>query len=114
MLALQQPDGFWQGKPGFSTMDAAYILVRLPSGSRISRGAGAASVERLALALTRYYRENKTEIHQSTHGVLAIVHAFGLLQEAFPDRLPSERPYRFDWDKPSMYRCDVIRRGGKP
>jgi hypothetical protein len=42
--------------------------------------------------------------------VLAIVHTFGLLQEAFPDRFPSERPFRFDWDKPSMYRCDVIRR----
>jgi hypothetical protein len=44
---------------------------------------------------------------------LAIVHTFGLLQEAFPDRFPSERPYRFDWDKPAMYRCDAIRRATK-
>ena len=110
MLALQQPDGFWQAKPGFSTMDAAYILVRLPPVLAYRQEQARRALERLALALNRYYRENETEIDQSTHGVLAIVHTFGLLQEAFPDRFPSERPYRFDWDKPSMYRCDVIRR----
>jgi hypothetical protein len=58
----------------------------------------------------RFYRENEERIHQTTHGVLAVVHTFGLLQEAFPDRFPSRRPYRFDWDQPEMYRCDVIRR----
>ena len=38
----------------------------------------------------------------------AIVHTFSLLQKAFRDDLPSERPHRFDWDKPSMYYCEVI------
>lgn len=30
MLALHEANGFWQSEPGFATMDAAYILVRLP------------------------------------------------------------------------------------
>jgi hypothetical protein len=42
---------------------------------------------------------------------MPVVYMFSLLQEAFPDRFPSERPYRYDWDKPSMYRCKVIVEG---
>ncbi|MFT5469289.1 MAG: hypothetical protein ACI8UO_004407 [Verrucomicrobiales bacterium] len=34
--------------------------------------------------------------------------SYGLLQEAFPHRFPSQRSYRFDWDKSAMYQCDVI------
>lgn len=110
MLALQQPDGFWGGKPGFSTMDAAYILVRLPPVLAYREEESRRVLERLALALDRFYRESETQVHQSTHNMLAVVHTFGLLQEVFRDQFPSERPYRFDWDQPSMYRCDVIRR----
>jgi hypothetical protein len=113
ILALQQPSGFWEKEPGFHTMDATYILVRLPAVLKHRQAEAAAALERLALALQRFYREHAERIHQSTHGVLAIVHTFGLLQEAFPQRFPSQRRFRFDWDQPAMYRCDVIRRAGK-
>jgi hypothetical protein len=110
MLAAQQPDGFWQGQPAFYTMDAAFILLRLPPLLSRRQDESRRALQRLADALAPFYRENQERLHQHTHRVLAIVHTFGLLQEAFPDRFPSERPFRFDWDKPSMYRCDVIRR----
>jgi len=42
------------------------------------------------------------------HGSLRVM--FGLAQAAFPERFPSQRRYRFDWDMPSLYRCEVIRR----
>lgn len=113
MLALQQPSRFWESEPGFSTMDAAYILVRLPPLLKFRQQEARVALDRLAISLDRFYRENEERIHQNTHGVLAIVHTFGLLQEAFPDRFPSRRPYRFDWDQPAMYRCDVIRRATK-
>ena len=108
MLAAQKANGFWENEPGFHTMDAAYVLVRLPSILHHGQTQATRALERLASGLVDYYRDNEDRVHQSTHGVLAIVHAFGLLQEAFPDQFPSERPYRFDWDKPEMCRCDAI------
>jgi hypothetical protein len=47
-------------------------------------------------------------VSQGTHRMLSIAHTLGMLQEAFPDEYPSDPLYRFNWDKPVMYRCDVI------
>jgi hypothetical protein len=63
-----------------------------------------------ARQLDRFYRESETQVQQSTHTMLAVAPTFGLLQKVLGDPFPSERPYRFDGDKPSMYGCDVIRR----
>jgi len=41
--------------------------------------------------------------------MLSVVHAFGLLQEALPDQLRGSRIYRFDWDRPAMYRCAPLK-----
>lgn len=40
--------------------------------------------------------------------MLAITHTYGLLQETFPDEYPSERPYRFDWDRLELYDSQTI------
>ena len=108
MLSLQEATGFWKCEPRFATMDAAYVLVRLPrvTGHRVDESRQA--LDRLAEALLDFYGRERKRIQQDPHWMLAVVHTFGLLQEQFPDRFPSQRPYRFDWDKPSMYRCDVI------
>jgi len=109
MLTLQNPNGFWEKRPNFHTMDAVYILLRLPVVLNYRRRDARRALQRIAEALTEYYPQHAVQIMQNPHRMLAIVHTFGLLQEAFPDKFPSQRPYRFDWDKPSLYRCEVIR-----
>lgn len=113
ILNAQKANGFWEGTPQFHTMDATYILVRLPRALRHRQQDAAQALDRLAASLHDYYRENEERIHQETHRVLAIVHTFGLLQEAFPERFPSERPYRFDWDRPAMYAWSLVRRAAR-
>jgi hypothetical protein len=41
--------------------------------------------------------------------VLALTHALGLLQEAFPDELSSTPGYRFEWEVLDRYASDVVR-----
>ena len=109
ILTLQNPHGFWEKRPNFHTMDAVYILLRLPVVLDYRRCDARRALQRIAEALTEYYPQHAVQIMQNPHRMLAIVHTFGLLQEAFPDKFPSRRPYRFDWDKPSLYNCEVIR-----
>ena len=109
LLAHQDSSGFWERRVQFHTMDAAYVLVRVPPLLGYRERESRQALSRFAASLVSLYHDREEEIHRSTHCTLAFVHMFGLAQEAFPERFPSERPYRFDWDKPSMYRCDVIR-----
>ena len=109
LLAHQNPSGFWERRVQFHTMDAAYVLVRVPPLLAYRVPQSRQALSRFATSLVSLYRDKQEEIHRSTHRTLAFVHMFGLVQEAFPERFPSDRPYRFDWDKPSLYRCDVIR-----
>ena len=108
ILSLQEPSGFWEGKPSFLTMDSTYILVRLPKVLGHREGEARQALERLRQALMPFYQEQRDRIEENPHWMSAIVHTFSLLQEAFPDDLPSERDYRFDWDDPSMYYCESI------
>ena len=112
ILSLQQPNGFWQEHPAFHTMDAAYLLVRIPPVAAHRTDEAKGALDRLATALVEYDGANRDQIAQNPHRMLSIVHTFGLLQEAFPARFPSERSYRFDWDAPAAYRCEVIAREG--
>ena len=108
ILSLQDSAGFWGSEPHFHTMDAAYLLVRIPNLIVHRHGDAMRALERLAEALLDFWRQNRHRVMQNPHWALSIVHTFGLLQEAFPERFPSERPFRFDWDLPGMYHCDVI------
>jgi hypothetical protein len=49
------------------------------------------------------------KLWSNPHQLPAAVHVLGLLQEAADDELPSERPYRFDWDNLDLYRCAAVR-----
>lgn len=113
-LRLQRDNGLWDHPlPGFHTMDAAYLLVRLPPRLGGYRQAEAtAGLRRLGEAMRRIYAAEQATILDNTHQTLAVTHTFGLLQEAFPQEYPSARPYRFDWDKLAMYACEVIARRG--
>lgn len=106
ILRLQNPDGLWdEGLPQFRTMDSAYLLVRLPKRIRHREADAIAALEKLSAAMRRVFGENQPDILADTHRTLAVAHTFGLLQEAFPEEYPSERPYRFGWDELGMYDC---------
>jgi hypothetical protein len=108
ILSLQRDDGLWDKGPGFLTMDAAYLLIRLPrrTGHRQADAAGA--LDRLYAAMTDLLEARIRTVLNNTHGMLAVVQIFALMQEAMPRRLPSEKPWRFDWDVPRMYCSKVI------
>jgi len=91
-------------------MDAAYILVRLPIVINHRVEEARQALVRLRAGMLSFYREHCGRIAENPHWMLAVAHTFGLLREAFPDELPSRRPYRFDLDRLSMYYCDVIAR----
>ncbi len=105
MLDLQRPNGLWDlERPHFHTMDAAYLLVRLPrrlGGHRASDARDA--LDRLERATREALHAGRDAYAANPHAVLALVHTLGLLQEAFPERLPSEPHYRFDWDVLDQY-----------
>ena len=111
MLSLQCEDGFWRERNHsyFSTMDAIYILVRLPGVISYNEDEAAKALRKIEKSLTAMYESEKAELARNTHSMLAVVHALGLLSEAFPDDFKFSRPWRFDWDKPELFACDLLK-----
>ena len=111
ILRLQESNGLWDTDipPYFHTMDAIYILVRLPGKIGYRQEEAIDALQRASRTMRTVLESHEEELFLSTHRALAVIHAVGLLQEAFPDEYPSERPYRFDWDRLAQYESNVIR-----
>lgn len=111
MLQLQSADGFWRERNHsyFSTMDAIYLLSRLPALIGHREGEAQAALERIKAPMLDLYRRKPDSLLGNTHSMLAVVHAIGLLQEAFPGDFSSSSRWRFDWDKPELFRCELLR-----
>ncbi len=111
ILRLQTTEGLWDHSlPGFHTMDATYLLVRLPSRIGYREKDAQTSLRKASDAMRRVFAERQADLMQDTHRMVAVVHTFGLLQEAMREEYPSERPYRFGWDDLDMYVCRVMAR----
>ena len=112
MLRLQSEDGFWRERNHsfFSTMDAIYLLARLPALIHFKEPEARAALERIKSPMLALYHAKQTSLTGNTHSMLAVVHAIGLLREAFPADFSSACPWRFDWDKPELFRCELLRR----
>lgn len=111
VLDARRGNDLWDlERPHFHTMDAAYLLVRLPprTGHREaeSRAALAALGEATRALLGR--ARDRDAYASNPHAVLALTHTLGLLQEAFPDAFPSTPRYRFDWDVLDQYRSPTL------
>lgn len=109
MLRLQTDDGIWEtGLARFHTMDAIYLLTRLPALIQYRQAEAHAALVRASAALRERFVQHQAQYFDNPHSMLALTHSFGLLQETFPHEYPSQRPYRFDWDTPALYRCAHI------
>jgi hypothetical protein len=111
MLDHQRARGIWDdARPHFHTMDAIYVLVRLPDriGHRTDECRDA--LRRALDGVREGLAADPTAYLTNPHRMLAFVHAVGLLAETLGDELICDPPFRFDWDAPAMYRCDAIRR----
>jgi hypothetical protein len=115
MLRLQSEDGFWRERNHsyFSTMDAIYLLTRLPRLVGHREEEAMAALKRVKAPMAALYMRKEDELFGNTHGMLAVVHAIGLLSETFPEDFPVSEPWRFDWDKPDLFRCEFLRRALK-
>ena len=112
MLRLQSEDGFWRERNHsfFSTMDAIYLLARLPALIGFKEREAWAALERIKSPMLALYYAKHDTVMGNTHSMLAVVHAIGLLREVFPADFSSSHPWRFDWDKPELFRCELLRR----
>jgi len=105
-IALQHDDGSWG--EGYLSMDAVYILGRLAPLLGHRRDDALAALRRNAAWLPDMYTRRKAELMHDPHEMVAVVHNFGLLAEVFPDAFHAQTPWRFNWEDPALYRCDVI------
>ena len=108
MLDLQEDNGFWHRPTGYSTMDAIYLLSRLPRAVYWREADADTALHRVTDGLIPYYREDGEGRKAETHGFAALVQSFALLSEALPHRFTTSRPWRFSWEKREIWRCQVI------
>lgn len=108
ILDLQGEDGFWDGRPGFSTMDAVYLLSRLAKEIGWREGDAKVALNRVVDALIPYYEKYSKRDRLDTHQFAAIVQTFALLSEALPDRFKTSWSWRFGWSNRAFWQCRVI------
>jgi len=108
MLDLQGADGFWHGRPGFSTMDAVYLLSKLSAATQWREADVQTALHRVTDALIPYYEANAENAKSDTHQFTAIVQTIALLSEALQERFTTSRPWRFGWDNAVFWRCSVV------
>ena len=110
MLSLQSDDGIWHDRNHsyFSSMDAIYILVRLPKLVNYKEDIAVFALRKALEGMKNVYNTEKSSLMENTHAMLAVVHALGLLCEAFPDEFEYSKPWRFDWDKPALFKCKLL------
>ena len=113
ILSLQRPDGFWEAEPRFLTMDCIYLLVRPARVLGHRRAEADRALARVSAALAEFHRLHGARVRENPHSMSAIVHAFALLQEAFPEDHPSRAPFRFHWDRAESYYSEVVAREGR-
>lgn len=109
MLGLQDEDGFWHGKPGFSTMDAVYLLSHLAKKIGWRERDAEMALHRVLDALIPYYEKHVESAKLDTHQFSAIVQTFALLSEALPERFSTSYTWRFGWSNREIWQCDVIK-----
>lgn len=108
ILSLQRPDGFWEERPRFLTMDSIYLLVRPARELNYRREDADRALLCAGEALPEFYRLHGEEVRENPHSMSAIVHAFALLQEAFPEQYPDEAGFRFHWDVAESYYSEIV------
>ena len=108
MLTLQEENGFWHGRPNFSTMDAVYLLSRLPKATGWRETEANAALHRVTDALIPYYKAHAERDKQDTHQFAATVQTYALLYEALPQRFTTSHPWRFGWSNKAFWQCRVI------
>jgi len=112
ILSMQRPDGLWEEEPRFYTMDCIYLLTRPAKHLQYRLAAADAALKRAGAALSEFYRLRGDYLRENPHSMSANVHAFALLQEAFPEEYPSHAKFRFHWDQPDVYYSAVVAREG--
>lgn len=111
MLDLQGDDGLWHGGRGFSTMDAVYLLSRLPEAVDHRQDDAAAALERTADVIVAYFEDVESRNRPDTHAFAAPVQTLALLSEALPHRFASSHPWRFSWERSDYWHSETIASG---
>ncbi|MGM0491522.1 MAG: hypothetical protein ACQER1_01145 [Armatimonadota bacterium] len=108
IMSLQREDGAWEEEPRFLTMDSIYLLGRTARDLDYRLDDADHGLARAADRLEEFYLERGEQIRANPHAMSAVVHAFALLQEAFPQRYEAATQFRFHWDRPEVYFSEVV------
>jgi hypothetical protein len=96
------------GLGGFIAMDDFFLIVRLPGALKLPAEERKRIRERIRAgvpAIRREFLAGHMKAMESPHRFLAVLCTLALSQEACPEDLPSERPYRWEWDNLDLYKC---------
>lgn len=108
ILSLQSGDGLWQGGTGFSTMDAIYLLSRLPRRTGHREPDAKAALSKTADRVIPIFHDLDAQDRSDTHRFTAPVLALALLSQALPDRFTSSQVWRFAWEDPTFWKSGTI------
>jgi hypothetical protein len=111
MIDLQDADGLWHGGRGFSTMDAVYLLLRLPESTGWCKDDACISLNKTADRLVPYFDDLGGQDRSDTHPFAAPVQTLALLSEALPDRFETSHQWRFAWERSEFWVSDTIKSG---
>lgn len=107
MIDLQDPNGLWHKGVGFSTMDAVYLLLRLPEKTDHRQADAAAALTKTADTVIAQFEAGDVD-RSDTHKFAAPVQTLALLSQALPDRFTASHTWRFAWENREFWYSQTI------
>ena len=109
MLDLQDDNGLWHGGKGFSTMDAVFLLSRLPEAADWRTEDADVALNTTADSLISYFDDLPSQDRSDTHRFAGPVQTLALLSQALPDRFETSREWGFAWERSEFWKSETIR-----
>jgi hypothetical protein len=104
-LSLQRPDGDFDRKFGCGVLDGVWALAQARRETSYRRADVDVALRRSLRGLMDLVERGHFET--GSHGMLSRIATLAILQEALPDELTSERPWRSPWNEAALFELRV-------
>ncbi len=102
-LALQQPDGSFDGHFNYGHMDALWVLAHLFVRTDHRRDEVEAALERATAGLMERERFEPSAFYADAHGTLSRIASLAIVHEALPELFRSTRGWRNPWSRRELF-----------